>query len=164
MSQTEFGAEIGISQSMLSKYEWGGQAIPDDVMENIIGFTKSVMLIQHYAFEKKAAAFNIPPLDNIDTHIMTVLHVFEKEALDAANAAHEMSDICANKMSKHDFNNIEHSQMISCIMRMVDLYQALNSLAYSVKETYDVNLDQISEALTKKYIDKSYICRSEVAE
>jgi len=157
LDQTEFGFKVGSSQSQISRYESGEKRVPDDVMSSIIRVTKSVTLIQAHAVERKVALYNIPPLNNIDTHIMTVLHVFEKESLEAADAALHMRNLCLNKRCKDDFKAFEYEDMLRLIEQMVDLYSAINVLTLVAHDQFEVDPDVIARRLTIKYIDKEYI-------
>ena len=157
LDQAEFGLKIGASQSQLSRYEAGKKAVPDDIISNIIRLTKSVTLIQTNAVIRKVALYNIPPLNNIDTRIMTVLHVFEKESLEAADAALQMRNLCLNKRSKEDFKPFEYEELLKHIEQMVDLYSAINVLTLVAHDQFGVDPDEIAKRLTLKYIDKKYI-------
>lgn len=156
LSQQGLARIINSNQTTISDWELG-RMVPPDMIVLIAHATNDPMLIHEYATSVELAVLNIPYLNNVDDHTMTVLTTLRKEMCEAIDAIDTLTNLFRNKRSRGAFDEYEWEYALKQVKQVADVKPGLDVYFVSMAKKFDLDLKKLSEELTMKYIQRNYI-------
>lgn len=156
LSQSALGKLINASQSTVSDWELGKE-VPPDMIAKIAEVTGSLDLRIEYMANRRLLLLNVPYLNNVDHHPMTVLAALREEFEEALESIDHLEKLFKNKQSSEDFEDWEWNQVLDEVEQVVDPTSGLNVFLSTLSKSFNLDLKALSFKLTQKYFNKKYI-------
>lgn len=158
-SVSALSSRIGVSESMLKKYECQVCPIPADVANRAAEILKAPVIRKQYAYEHNLGVISTPVMDNIDEHPVVVLTVMERELAEFLDAVREGRQVLLNKQGGHELSQQDRQTINSLLAEGIDVYTAFEVLAMVLTENFDHDIKGEQKRHEDKCRQRGYIGR-----
>ena len=156
-SVSALAAKIGVSESMLKKYECETCPIPADVANRAAETLKAPVIQKQYAYEHDLGVISTPVLNNIDDHPVVVLSKMEQELAEFLEVVREGKDTLLNKRDASQLSPKDKQTIDSLMAEGIDVYTAFEVLAMVLGENYQADVKGAGKQHTEKCRQRGYI-------
>jgi len=156
-SVSALAAKIGVSESMLKKYECETCPIPADVANRAAETLKAPVIQKQYSYEHDIGIVPTPVMNNIDDHPVVVLSKMETELAEFLEAVRNGKQALINKQSGSELNPKDRQTIDSLMSEGIDVYTAFEVLAMVLGENYQQDVKGAGKRHEEKCRQRGYI-------
>lgn len=150
-------ARIGVSESMLKKYECGTCPIPADVANRAAETLKAPVIQKQYAYEHELGLISTPVMDNIDDHPVVVLSKMETELAEFLEVVRTSQQTLINKRDGGELSPKDKQTIDNLMTEGIDVYTAFEVLMMVLGENYQQDVKGAGKRHEEKCRERGYI-------
>ncbi len=156
LSQTELARRINSNQGTISDWEHG-KTVPAEMIASLAKAVEEPEILHAYAFHMGLLMINIPFMNNVDNHPITVLTTLRQEMMEAIESIEILTKCFRNKRNRKAFDEYEWEHVLKHVKRIAKLMPGLAVYFTNMAKQFDMDLQALGVDLTKKYRRKNYI-------
>lgn len=164
MSVPELATRIGVSPSMLKKYEAGACPVPQDVVVSASRALKAPLIKKVYCHEHGLAVVDTPILNHIDTHPVVVTAKLDEETCEFQEDLKRCRETLINKRGPEDLSAQDREFIGHTLAEYLDVCTGGEIWVLEVCDLYDFDLESEVQKHTDKCRRKGHIQRAQEPE
>lgn len=163
LSVEQLAGRVGVSASMLKKYECGACQIPLDVVNRAADVLHAPSIKKRYSWEHDTGVINVPILDGIDEHPIVVLTAVEQELAEFLAIVRESRDSLVNKRSERELSPEDRRKVESLLAEGIDVYAAIEVLAMVLSDVFSGDIHTEEKRYEAKCRKRGYVTDGQAA-
>ncbi|MCT4542351.1 MAG: helix-turn-helix domain-containing protein [Vallitalea sp.] len=156
INQNEIAVRVGVAPSTYGAYERKERYIPDDVVKAIATELGEPSIIAELTYERNTEFFNVPLLNNVDTHPQVVIDSLIEEASEMIKALMIIKKITKNRTNVSQITTEQYKNLMDAEEQVGDVYSALK-MHFVTMDRYGVNVKEVEKRCNRKLINKGYV-------